>query len=417
MKIVIVNTADKGGGAENIASALANGLRTKGHQVSFLCSRSYREDSCCITNNFDWVLGRTLKHIGYADSISMAAYRFLSRTEVREADVIHFHNLHGFYFGVAMLPRIVAVKPCLWTLHDCWPISGGCYWHLDQTNQPCRKWQVNCKPCPSHRIFPMTGLLDTASYMLSLKRRAFSAMARHACIVSGVSDWMSNRIKEAFIVSNINPAIIQTVSNYIDIPKEKQSWLPLPSSIPLHNPLILLVAADVNNHNKGMAIALNALQNNLEKPFTLVTVGTPFSESTLSQFGLLERTVQLGRIENRFMLASVYRASKFTVVPSLAESFCLVAGESIACGTPVVASNIAALPDLIHNGQTGYLAISGDILSFSRKIRSMLDMPESTYSSLRESTLKFSENNFHSFQTWVEVYLTLYHRAISEHRT
>jgi glycosyltransferase involved in cell wall biosynthesis len=411
MKIVVVNAADAGGGAEGVSAKLVDGLREKGHQVSFLCAQAHHPTSRALMGPADWVLGRTVKRIGYADAVSLAAWRFLKYPEVVAADVIHFHNLHGFYFGMSMLPRIIAAKPCVWTLHDCWAISGGCYSQLD-----CDNWLSSCKPCPGHGVHPMTGVLDTAAAMLRMKRRAFEAMVRHRGVMTGVSDWMTERARRAFTAAGLGTECIRCVPNFVDIPAlEDGGPSALPDSVPAGQPVILLVAADINNRNKGMSTALGALQRNLGTPFTLLTVGSPFSEAMLQQYGLEVRTVQLGRVSDRSQLAAIYRSALVTLVPSRAESFCLVAAESISCGTPVIASDVTALPDLVQEGRTGLLAKAGDPEDFSRKLRLILAMDPPEYQALRASAREFAAGRFTSYASWLDTYLEIYGRAISEH--
>jgi glycosyltransferase involved in cell wall biosynthesis len=410
MKIVIVNASDGVGGAERMASTLADGLREKGHEVSFLCGQANRPSSRAMMGISDWLLGRTIKRIGYADAVSLAAWRFLRFSEVRAADVIHFHNLHGFYFGMTTLPKIIAAKPCVWTIHDCWAISGGCYSHI-----ACDNWLYSCKPCPGHGTHPMTGFFDTASPMLRLKRRAFEAMTHHGGLVTGVSEWMTRRIHQAFTAANLDTSCIHCVPNLVDIPTDESRWPALPASIPTDRPIILLVAAYVNSHNKGMRTALGALQCNLDIDFTFVTVGSPFSGKILQEFGLADRTVQLGYVDNREKLAAIYGASMVSLVPSLAESFCLVAAESIACGTPVIASDVTALPELVRVGQTGFLAKVNDVADFSRNLRSVFEMPSEDYCRLRNSAQEFARQQFISFPLWLDSYVNLYKSAISGH--
>ena len=50
-----------------------------------------------------------------------------------------------------------------------------------------------------------------------------------------------------------------------------------------------------------------------------------------------------------------YNAADVCVVPSYYESFGLVALESMACGTPVVATRVGGLSTIIQHGRTGYL--------------------------------------------------------------
>ena len=62
----------------------------------------------------------------------------------------------------------------------------------------------------------------------------------------------------------------------------------------------------------------------------------------------------VGRVDQQY-LPKYYNAADVCVVPSYYESFGLVALESMACGTPVVASRVGGLPTLVHHGHTGYL--------------------------------------------------------------
>ncbi len=62
----------------------------------------------------------------------------------------------------------------------------------------------------------------------------------------------------------------------------------------------------------------------------------------------------VGRVDHD-ELPLYYNAADVCVVPSFYESFGLVALESMACGTPVVASRVGGLPTLVHHGHTGYL--------------------------------------------------------------
>jgi D-inositol-3-phosphate glycosyltransferase len=62
----------------------------------------------------------------------------------------------------------------------------------------------------------------------------------------------------------------------------------------------------------------------------------------------------VGRVDHD-ELPIYYNAADVCVVPSYYESFGLVALESMACGTPVVATRAGGLPTLVHHGHTGYL--------------------------------------------------------------
>lgn len=72
---------------------------------------------------------------------------------------------------------------------------------------------------------------------------------------------------------------------------------------------------------------------------------------------------------SRAELDAFYRGARVLVVPSIwAETFGIVAAESLAHGVPVVASRIGALPDTVLDGRTGLLAEPGSVDDLADKI-------------------------------------------------
>ena len=64
-----------------------------------------------------------------------------------EPDLIHLHNLHGYYLNIYVLFNFLKIKniPVVWSFHDCWPMTGHCA-HFDSVE--CYKWETCCFNCP-----------------------------------------------------------------------------------------------------------------------------------------------------------------------------------------------------------------------------------------------------------------------------
>lgn len=95
-----------------------------------------------------------------------------------------------------------------------------------------------------------------------------------------------------------------------------------------------------------------------------------------ASLGLDPGDLELHEPASHAWLAEAYRAADLTILPSRTESFGLVALESQACGTPVVASDVGGLRTAVRDGETGLLVAPGDIVGFAGALGSLLDDPQ-----------------------------------------
>jgi len=142
-------------------------------------------------------------------------------------------------------------------------------------------------------------------------------------------------------------------------------------SIP--GPYVLFVGRLASN--KGLLPLLDAYA-----PFarrhpeaTLVLVGTDGGmqaavEARAAALGLGSRLRVLGHIEEDGVLADAYRGARLTVLPSDYEAFGLVLLESLAQGTPVVASRVGGIPEFVEDGRAGLLVTPGDVAGLGEAI-------------------------------------------------
>jgi D-inositol-3-phosphate glycosyltransferase len=101
-----------------------------------------------------------------------------------------------------------------------------------------------------------------------------------------------------------------------------------------------------------------------------------------TRLGIAERTSFVGAVPHE-LLPTYYAAAEMTVMPSSYESFGLVAVESLACGTPVVATRVGGLTAIVRDGETGLLVPWRDAELFADRMRRVLE-DDAFAASLRE---------------------------------
>jgi len=94
-----------------------------------------------------------------------------------------------------------------------------------------------------------------------------------------------------------------------------------------------------------------------------------------TQLGLEETVVFLGK-RDQTTLPYYYSAAEILVMPSFYESFGMVALESMACGTPVVASHTGGLAYLVQDGVNGFTVAGGDVKALARRLTQLIADPE-----------------------------------------
>jgi D-inositol-3-phosphate glycosyltransferase len=94
-------------------------------------------------------------------------------------------------------------------------------------------------------------------------------------------------------------------------------------------------------------------------------------QALTAELGLTERVEFLGS-QSQTELPYFYAAADLTVMPSHYESFGMVALESMACGTPVIASRVGGLASLVRDGETGYLVPAESPADLADRIRTLL---------------------------------------------
>jgi N-acetyl-alpha-D-glucosaminyl L-malate synthase BshA len=147
-------------------------------------------------------------------------------------------------------------------------------------------------------------------------------------------------------------------------------------------------------------------------PAVLVLVGDgperPAAEAQVEELGLLHDVRFLGKVD---AVADLLRCADLFLLPSESESFGLAALEAMACGVPVVGSNVGGLPEVVEDGITGALVTVGDVDEMGRRSLELLSDP-ARLRRTREAAVRAASH--FSADLIVPRYEALYRRVLTQ---
>ena len=365
MNVLHIHTRDQGGGGAKMVSNINERLNREFEVDSKLIVgyKSTESDSV-------WELDQTLPERAFnrlfENVISfngLGSFRsFWTQKIIRDnnIDIVHLHNLHGRYFNFLNVELIPETTSVVWTFHDIWPMTGGCTHSND-----CTKFEASCGSCPELENYPSMEI-DTTPILHKLKTNIFNRTN-----ITGVapSQWMVENIdKSRLSVNDIRhvPNGIDTEMFYPrDRRRSRNHW-----DIGEDRTVVLFAANNIDNPQKGMQFLISALKHLSHSGTGLELLVIGGNAPTLNELPPEYEYISPGYIPQE-MLPLAYSAADLSVVPSKMESFGLVATESMACGTPVVAFNVGGLGEQITS-DTGWLVSPYDTDQLASTIESAL---------------------------------------------
>ena len=202
MKVAYINSVNYGS-TGNIVLQLADLVRDNNGEAIVCCanSRSNRrkqvQDEYLIGNRLFLNLNRKFFELLGRDSFlqKVATHGLIKRLKEFEPDIIHLHNLHGWYVELFDLFRYIKKNniKVVWTLHDCWALTGHCT-HFDLIG--CNKWQSKCENCPQYHEYPATKY-DYAKRLYQKKKKSFADIPNMTIVTP--SAWLAAQVKKSFL--------------------------------------------------------------------------------------------------------------------------------------------------------------------------------------------------------------------------
>lgn len=257
-----------------------------------------------------------------------ATKKLLSYIDEIKPDILHLHNIHGYYVHCGMLFDYIKAHhiPVVWTLHDCWAFTGWCA-YFDYSG--CDRWKTQCKHCPSKDDYPKAWFTSRARSNYELKKRTFTGVENLTLVTP--SRWLADLTRESYL----REYPVKVINNGVDTSVFKPSMNHVKADLGVEGKKIFLAVAGGLEKRKGRDYLLK-IPELLNDDEVLVILGV-----RKDQIKLLPKSKCVGipytnSVED---LASIYSAADVFINTTLEDNFPTTNIEAMACGTPVITFN------------------------------------------------------------------------------
>ena len=371
MRVLIVNTAERTGGAAIAANRLLHALNHNGVEARMLVRDRKTDDDTVVSIPQSWRLkskflwergviwlanGLNKRNIFQID-IANAGTDITKMDDFIQADVIHLHWINQGFLSMADLERIFnSGKPVVITMHDQWHFTGVCHY-----SGKCGKYRTQCSHCPMLK----RSVIDLARRIFDRKRAMYKD---HNVTFVGCSRWMADLARMSPLTSghtvvNVPNAIDTNVFTPADKMEARKRH-----NLPVDKQLLLFGAQRITDKRKGFRYLKEAcghlVHNRPEMSDKLgVVVLGGDAEKVKSTLPLPVYTVDY--MNNEAEIASLYNAVDLFVTPSLQDNLPNTIVEAMSCGTPCVGFDVGGIPEMINHQQDGYVARYRDSIDFA----------------------------------------------------
>lgn len=380
-----------------------------------LCERGYESIICyCVSDNYinsasairclhsrlSLFIFRILNKLfkkNYKNAM-LPTKKLIRMIEKEQPNIVHLHVIHNGLIDYVKLIKYLATKriKIVWTMHDMWVFTGGCYHFSDIS---CNKYMTGCDDCQKDRRM-LDNPVQKTSYYWHLKKSLISDLWRVHFVA--VSKWVKEQMSKSFLKNYPTDIIYNGLSfqehDYFDIDMDKRlSWKK-------NNDIFILVAvANSWGEDKGLSSAL-ALADALGKEYHIILVG-----AYTSQLAVIPSHLHFWGYEpDAKVLRSLYHMADLHISFSVEETFGMTFLEAAVCGTRSLGFDATAIGEVIRQIY-GYVVSPGSIKEMEAIIRKCCN----ERASIKLKPIEISEiREKFSIERMVNSYFELYNQIL-----
>lgn len=363
MRVLIINTSERIGGAAIAASRLMDALKKNGVKVKMLVRDKQTDRLTVLSVGAHWtqpikfVWERlcifinncfSTKNLFYVD-IANAGTDITKHKEFQQADVIHLHWVNQGFLSLSGIEKILkSGKPIVITMHDQWYFTGICH-HADN----CEKFKTQCHDC---ELLQGKLLGDLAQQVFTKKQRIY----RQAKLTFvGCSKWIADIARTSALTQGQRVINIPNPINTEFFCPQDKAQARQELQLPPEKHLLLFGCLRITDERKGFQYLVDAIEHiqqahpQLAENMEIVVVG---GEAEKVRDRLTMSIIPVSYVSEPQKMVSLYNAVDLFVTPSLQENLPNTIMEAMACGTPCIGFNIGGIPEMIDHKENGYVA-------------------------------------------------------------
>lgn len=356
-KLVQINTAINCGSTGKIAEQIGVLASNNGWESYIYHSKRYSRRTSLIDITRGNLLDESIHYIGtllfdkhglYSKGLTK---RLISSLKEIQPNIIHLHNIHGYYLNYKLLFEYLSTVniPIVWTLHDCWPITGHCC-YFDFAD--CSRWKIQCDaPCPCKKEYPKSIFMDSSSDNYLLKKTLFNSV-KNMTIVP-VSEWLGDVIEHSFLSKYPQ----RVIHNGIDLKAFSRNYdQRVLQKYGIDSTRYILGVASDWEKRKGFDDFIK-LSKQINGGPKIVLVGLNQSQQKVA---LENGCIAIPRTDSISELASLYSGAEMFLNLTYEDNYPTTNLEAMACGTPVLTYNTGGSPESVDSS-TGWVVEKGDL--------------------------------------------------------
>lgn len=308
-------------------------------------------------------------------------------------DIVHLHNIHGYYVNYQILFDYLSRTdiPVVWTLHDCWTMTGHCT-HFDKIG--CERWRTGCYNCPQKKAQYGTLLLNNSKRNWILKKESFTSL--HNLTIVPVSNWLGDIVKKSYL----KDFRIKVINNGIDLKIFHPIKTNLREKLDIHaDKTILLGVATDWDEEKGIN---EFIRLSINPQYQVVLIGLTAKQVK----SMPKNIIALQHTSNQQELVEYYNIADMLVNPTYNDTFPTVNVEALACGTPVVTYRTGGSPEILSD-ETGLVVERGDYEALVHAIELCRKNTKSYYNNACVLRAQTNYNKDERFKDYIELYNSL----------